>query len=59
MSGANLKNATLSGSNLDNAYLSGANLKGAKVGISELNAAVLEGAIMPDGSKYQSLKSSK
>ncbi|MEG4943000.1 pentapeptide repeat-containing protein [Microcoleus sp. F4-D5] len=54
MSGVNLKNASLSGANLNSAYLSGANLKGAQVSISELSGALLEGAIMPDGSKYQS-----
>ncbi|MEG4444999.1 pentapeptide repeat-containing protein [Microcoleus sp. AT9_B5] len=54
MSGVNLKNASLSGANLNSAYLSGANLKGAKVSISELSGALLEGAIMPDGSKYKS-----
>jgi uncharacterized protein YjbI with pentapeptide repeats len=54
MSGVNLKNASLSGANLNSAYLSGANLKGAKVSISDLSGALLEGAIMPDGSKYQS-----
>ena len=59
MSGVNLRNATLNGANLDGAYLTGANLKGAKVSISELSAAFLEGAIMPDGSKHQSLKDSK
>ncbi|MBW4567958.1 MAG: pentapeptide repeat-containing protein [Tolypothrix carrinoi HA7290-LM1] len=59
MSGVNLRNATLNGANLDGAYLTGANLKGAKVSISELSAAFLEGTIMPDGSKHQSLKDSK
>jgi hemoglobin-like flavoprotein len=59
MSGVNLKNASLSGANLDGAYLTGANLKGAKVSISELSAAFIEGAIMPDGSKHKSLKDSK
>ncbi|NQE32933.1 globin domain-containing protein [Microcoleus asticus] len=54
MSGVNLKNASLSGANLNSAYLSGANLKGAKVSISDLSGALLEGAIMPDGSKYKS-----
>ena len=54
MSGVNLKNASLSGANLNSAYLSGANLKGAKVSISDLSVALLEGAIMPDGSKYKS-----
>ncbi|MEG4500121.1 pentapeptide repeat-containing protein [Microcoleus sp. F10-C6] len=54
MSGVNLKNASLSGANLKSAYLSGANLKGAKVSISDLSGALLEGAIMPDGSKYKS-----
>ncbi|GAX40706.1 globin domain protein [Tolypothrix sp. NIES-4075] len=59
MSGVNLRNATLNGANLDGAYLTGANLKGAKVSISELSAAFIEGAIMPDGSKHQSQKASK
>ncbi len=54
MSGVNLKNASLSGANLNSAYLSGANLKGAQVSISDLSGALLEGAIMPDGSKYKS-----
>ena len=54
MSGVNLKNASLSGANLNSAYLSGANLKGAKVSIYDLSGALLEGAIMPDGSKYKS-----
>ncbi|MEG4225418.1 pentapeptide repeat-containing protein [Microcoleus sp. N9_B2] len=58
LSGAILKNASLSGANLEGAYLTGANLKDAKVSVSELSAAFLEGAIMPDGSKYQSPKSS-
>jgi len=56
LSGAILKNANLSGSNLKGAYLMGANLKGAKVSISELSGALLDGAIMPDGSKHKSLK---
>ena len=56
MSGVNLKNASLSGANLNSAYLSGANLKGAKVSISDLSGALLEGAVMPDGSKYKSLE---
>nr|WP_039737586.1 globin domain-containing protein [Hassalia byssoidea] len=59
MSGANLKNATLSGANLEGTYLTGANLKGAKVSNYELSAAFIEGAIMPDGSKHQSLFDSK
>ncbi|MEG4456900.1 pentapeptide repeat-containing protein [Microcoleus sp. N9_A1] len=58
LSGAILKNASLSGANLEGAYLTGANLKDAKVSVSELSAAFLEGAIMPDGSKYHSPKSS-
>ena len=56
MSGVNLKNASLSGANLNSAYLSGANLKGAQVSISDLSGALLEGAVMPDGSKYKSLE---
>ncbi len=59
LSGVNLRNATLNGANLDGAYLTGANLKGAKVSISELSAAFIEGAIMPDGSKHKSVKDSK
>ncbi len=53
LSGANLRNASLSGANLAGAYLTGANLKGAKVSVSELNVAFLEGATLPDGSKYK------
>jgi len=56
MSGVNLKNASLSGANLNSTYLSGANLKGAQVSISDLSGALLEGAVMPDGSKYKSLE---
>ncbi|KAF3883818.1 MULTISPECIES: globin domain-containing protein [Nostocales] len=54
LSGANLKNASLSGANLQGAYLGSANLKNAKVSEAELSGAFLEGAIMPDGSKYRS-----
>ncbi|MDP5018785.1 MAG: pentapeptide repeat-containing protein, partial [Dolichospermum sp.] len=54
LSGANLKDASLSGANLQGAYLTGANLKNAKVSDYELSSAFLEGAIMPDGSKYKS-----
>ena len=54
LSGANLKDASLSGANLEGAYLTGANLKNAKVSDYELSSAFLEGAIMPDGSKYRS-----
>jgi hemoglobin-like flavoprotein/uncharacterized protein YjbI with pentapeptide repeats len=57
LSGANLRNANLSGANLAEAYLTGANLKGAKISMSELQAAFVEGATMPDGSKYRSEKS--
>ena len=53
LSGANLKDASLSGANLEGAYLTGANLKNAKVSDYELSSAFLEGAIMPDGSKYK------
>ncbi|GET40551.1 pentapeptide repeat-containing protein [Microseira wollei] len=53
LSGAKLKKANLSGANLKDAYLMGANLKGAKVSISDLRGAILDGAIMPDGSKYK------
>ena len=54
LSGANLKDASLSGANLNGAYLTGANLKNAKVSDFELSSAFLEGAIMPDGSRYKS-----
>ncbi|HBE17665.1 MAG TPA: globin [Cyanobacteria bacterium UBA11149] len=54
MTGANLINATLGGANLKNTCLLGANLKNAQVTNSELSSALLEGAIMPDGSKYKS-----
>jgi hemoglobin-like flavoprotein/uncharacterized protein YjbI with pentapeptide repeats len=54
LSGANLKDASLSGANLEGAYLTGANLKNAKVSDYELSSAFLEGAIMPDGSRYKS-----
>ena len=57
LSGANLRNANLSGANLAEAYLTGANLKGVKISMSELEAAFLEGATLPDGSKYRSQKS--
>ncbi|MBD2692013.1 pentapeptide repeat-containing protein [Anabaena catenula] len=56
LSGANLRDASLSGANLAGAYLTGANLKNAKVSDYELSSAFLEGAIMPDGSKYKSLE---
>lgn len=56
LSGANLRDASLSGANLEGAYLTGANLKNAKVSDYELRSAFLEGAIMPDGSKYLSAK---
>jgi hypothetical protein len=36
----------------------GANLKGAKVSISELSGALIDGAIMPNGSKHKSVKGS-
>ena len=52
LSGANLEPASLSGANLEGAYLTGANLRNAKVSDFELSDAFLEGAIMPDGSKY-------
>ena len=58
LSGAILKDANLSGSNLRGAYLMGANLKGAKVSISELSGALIDGAIMPNGSKHKSVKGS-
>jgi uncharacterized protein YjbI with pentapeptide repeats len=55
LSEANLTGANLSGVRLNRADLSGANLSGAN-GITteqlEQQAASLEGAIMPDGSKY-------
>ncbi|MBE9200758.1 MULTISPECIES: pentapeptide repeat-containing protein [unclassified Nodularia (in: cyanobacteria)] len=56
LNGANLRDASLSGANLAGAYLTGANLKNAKVSDYELNSAFLEGAIMPDGSKYKSVE---
>lgn len=52
-SGANLKQANLSGANLTGAYLTGANLKGATISESELRGAFLDGAILPDGSRYR------
>ena len=54
LSGADLRNASLSGANLEGAYLTGANLKNAKVSDDELSNAFLEGAIMPNGSRYKS-----
>jgi len=57
LSGADLRNASLSGANLKEAYLTGANLKNAKVSDYELSSAFLEGAIMPNGSKYQASES--
>jgi hemoglobin-like flavoprotein/uncharacterized protein YjbI with pentapeptide repeats len=54
LSGANLRDASLGGANLEGAYLTGANLNNAKVSNYELSSAFLEGAIMPDGSKYLS-----
>ncbi|MEH1884112.1 pentapeptide repeat-containing protein, partial [Nostoc sp.] len=45
---------TTKGANLEGAYLSGANLKNAKVSDDELSNAFLEGAIMPNGSRYKS-----
>ncbi|MBD2629335.1 pentapeptide repeat-containing protein [Trichormus variabilis] len=54
LNGANLRDASLSGANLAGAYLTGANLKNAKVSDYELSSAFLEGAIMPDGSRYKS-----
>jgi uncharacterized protein YjbI with pentapeptide repeats len=57
LSGANLQEASLSGANLAGAYLTGANLKNAKVSNFDLSNAFLEGAIMPDGSKYTSPES--
>jgi hemoglobin-like flavoprotein len=56
LSGANLSYASLSGANLEATYLNGANLKDAKVSVDELSGAFIEGAIMPDGSIYQSEK---
>lgn len=52
LSGADLRDTNLSGANLEGAYLTGANLKNAKVSDHELRNAFLEGAIMPNGSKY-------
>jgi hemoglobin-like flavoprotein len=54
LGGAKLKNANLSGANLKGTYLMGANLKGANVSLSELKGALLDGVIMPDGTKYSS-----
>ncbi|MDF2387793.1 pentapeptide repeat-containing protein [Nostoc ellipsosporum NOK] len=54
LSGADLRDASLSGANLEGAYLTGANLKNAKVSDYELSRAFTEGAIMPNGSRYQS-----
>jgi uncharacterized protein YjbI with pentapeptide repeats len=55
LSGSELVDANLSGANLSGAELSGANLSGA-TGVSEEQleeqAKLLEGAIMPDGSKH-------
>jgi uncharacterized protein YjbI with pentapeptide repeats/hemoglobin-like flavoprotein len=59
LSGADLRDASLSGANLEGAYLTGANLKNAKVSDDELRKAFLEGAIMPDGSKYKSSESDR
>jgi Pentapeptide repeats (8 copies) len=51
--GAGLAHADLSGANLIGADLSGADLKGANVTDEQLaECASLEGAIMPDGTKY-------
>jgi uncharacterized protein YjbI with pentapeptide repeats len=54
LSDANLSNATLIFANLAEADLSRANLSGAKVASEQLEkqAASLEGATMPDGSKH-------
>ncbi|MBH8566871.1 pentapeptide repeat-containing protein [Nostoc sp. CENA67] len=57
LSGADLRDASLSGANLEGAYLTGANLKNAKVSDYELSRAFLEGAIMPNGSRYQGVGS--
>jgi uncharacterized protein YjbI with pentapeptide repeats len=55
LSGSSLNDANLSGANLSGAELSGANLSAA-TGVSEEQleeqAKLLEGAIMPDGSKH-------
>ena len=52
--GANLSQANLSRAKLSQANLSRAKLIGAKVTLEQLEqAASLEGAIMPDGSKYE------
>lgn len=58
LSGANLRDVSLSGANLQGAYLTGASLKNAQVSDYELSSAFLEGAIMPDGSKYRSQRKS-
>ncbi|MEH2111048.1 pentapeptide repeat-containing protein [Nostoc sp.] len=51
---ADLSHTNLSGADLRDASLSGANLKNAKVSDDELSNAFLEGAIMPNGSRYKS-----
>jgi uncharacterized protein YjbI with pentapeptide repeats/membrane protein implicated in regulation of membrane protease activity len=55
LSGANLSGANLSGANLSGANLTGVNLIGAKVTWIQLaQAKSLEGATLPDGTKYAS-----
>jgi uncharacterized protein YjbI with pentapeptide repeats len=51
---ADLRDADLKGANLTNANLKGANLKGAEVTDEQLaSCKSLEGAIMPNGQKYE------
>jgi uncharacterized protein YjbI with pentapeptide repeats/heme/copper-type cytochrome/quinol oxidase subunit 4 len=51
---ADLRDADLKGANLTNANLKGANLKGAEVTDEQLaSSKSLEGAIMPNGQKYE------
>ncbi len=53
MRNADLSGADLLGANLSKADLSGANLSGATVTDEQLTSVrTLEGAIMPDGKKY-------
>jgi len=56
LAGANLRNAKLSGANFSGANFSGANLRGAK-GITneklDKPSVTLDGAIMPNGQKYE------
>ena len=57
---ADLRDADLKGANLTNANLKGANLKGAEVTDEQLaSSKSLEGAIMPNGQKYEDWIKSK